>query len=52
MDLGLRREIVELVPHRPAWKKLFAEEKDRLEEVIGVVAENGHPFEKMCLDTQ
>jgi len=35
MDLGLRRGIVKLVPHRPAWKELFAEEKDRLEEVIG-----------------
>lgn len=35
MDLGLQRGIVELVPHRHAWKKLFAEEKDRLEEVIG-----------------
>ena len=35
MDLGLRRGIVELVPYRPAWKKLFGEEKDRLEEVIG-----------------
>ena len=34
-NLGLHSGIVELVPHRPAWTKLFTEEKDRLEEVIG-----------------
>jgi GrpB-like predicted nucleotidyltransferase (UPF0157 family) len=35
MNLGLQRGTVELVPYRSAWKNLFTEEKDRLEEVIG-----------------
>ena len=35
MKLGLKRGEVRLVPHQLAWRTLFAEEKQRLADLLG-----------------
>ncbi len=34
-ELGLEKGVVRLVPHNPQWKKVFEQEKERLNEAIG-----------------